>query len=197
MIKNIILDMGNVLLSFDPEVSLNAFVETEADRAIIRKELFEGPEWIMGDYGIITNAQRYEPVSKRVPERLHSQLQKCVDKWNICMKPIDGAMDFCEYVKRKGYGIYVLSNACSSFYSYFPRFAAVSYFDGVMVSSDVHMIKPEVEIYKLFLQTYDLTPEECLFIDDRPENIEGAQIANINGFIFTGDFNAIIEKYQL
>ncbi len=197
MIKNIILDMGNVLLRFDPEVSLNAYVETAEDKSIIRKELFEGPEWILGDYGTITNAQRYEPVSKRVPQRLHKQLKNCVEHWDICMEPIDGAMNFCEYIRQKGYGIYVLSNACSLFYTYFPRFAEVSYFDGVMVSSDVHMIKPEAGIYDLFLHTYHLIPEECLFIDDRPENVEGAQKANINGFIFTGDFNTIIKEYQL
>ena len=197
MIKNIILDMGNVLLSFDPELSLNAFVETDEDRAIIRKELFQGPEWEQGDYGIVTNAQRYELVSKRIPTRLHAPLKKCVDNWSSFMEPIQGAMDFCEYIKQKGYGIYVLSNACSSFYDYFPRFTEVSYFDGVMVSSDVHMVKPEKEIYELFLQTYNLNPEECLFIDDRPENIEGAQQANINGYIFTGDFATIIEKYEL
>lgn len=197
MIKNIILDMGNVLLSFDPEVCLNAFLSTEEDRAIIRKELFGGPEWIMGDYGTITNAERYEPVSKRVPERLHTQLKQCVDKWDMCMEPIPGAREFCSYIKEKGYGIYVLSNACNGFYNYFPRFREISYFDGVMVSSDVHMIKPEKRIYEHFLNTYHLKAEECLFIDDRTENVEGSQSVGINGFVFEGDFDAIKSAYHL
>jgi len=197
MIKNIILDMGNVLLSFDPEVCLNAFLSTEEDRAIIRKELFGGPEWIMGDYGTITNAERYEPVSKRVPERLHTQLKQCVDKWDMCMEPIPGAREFCSYIKEKGYGIYVLSNACNGFYSYFPRFREISSFDGVMVSSDVHMIKPEKRIYEHFLNTYHLKAEECLFIDDRTENVEGGQSVGINGFVFEGDFDAIKSAYHL
>ena len=197
MIKNIILDMGNVLLSFDPEVSLNAFVETESDRAIIRRELFQGPEWIMGDYGTITNAERFEPVSKRVPSRLHPQLKNCVEQWDMCMKPIPGAMDFCEYARQKGYRLYVLSNACNGFYHYFPRFAEISYFDGVMVSSDVHMIKPESRIYTHFLSAYHLSAQECLFIDDRPENVKGATDLGIHGFVFTGDFDAIIKEYRL
>ena len=197
MIKNIILDMGNVLLSFDPEVCLNAFLSAEEDRAVIRKELFGGPEWIMGDYGTITNAERYEPVSKRVPERLHAQLKQCVDKWDMCMEPIPGAREFCSYIKEKGYGIYVLSNACNGFYSYFPRFCEISYFDGVMVSSDVHMIKPEKRIYEHFLNTYHLNAEECLFIDDRSENVEGGQSVGINGFVFEGDFDAIKSAYHL
>lgn len=197
MIKNIILDMGNVLLSFNPEIPLNAFVKTEADRAIIRRELFEGPEWILGDYGTITNEQRYEPVSKRVPERLHPELKKCVEEWDICMKPIPGAREFCEYAKSAGYRIYVLSNACNGFYHYFPRFKEISYFDGVMVSSDVHMIKPEPQIYEHFLKTYDLTGEECLFIDDRPENVKGAQNAGLCGFVFTGNFAEIKSAFHL
>lgn len=197
MIKNIILDMGNVLLKFDPEVSLRQYCETEAIRDVIRRELFEGPEWIMGDYGTITNAERFEPVSRRVPVSFHRQLQDCVDHWNICMQPIPGAKAFCEYIKSRGYGIYVLSNACNTFYDYFPRFAEISYFDGVMVSSDVHVIKPDIKIYQLFLDTYHLFPEECLFIDDREENAEGARTAGMQSIVYTGDFEQIKKRFNL
>lgn len=197
MIKNVILDMGNVLLSFDPEVSLNTFVENEEDRAIIRKELFQGPEWILGDRGTITNEQRYEPVSKRVPQRLHPQLKDCVEKWNICMQPIPGAKEFCEYLKARGYKVYVLSNACNDFYNYFPRFEEVSYFDGVMVSSDVHMIKPDKDIFEHFLSTYGLAAEECLFIDDVLPNVEGAKKCGICAFHFHGDFEDVKKEFQL
>ena len=197
MIRHVIFDMGNVLLRFDPEIPLNAFVKTKEDKAIIRKELFQGPEWIQGDYGTITNEQRFEPVSKRVPERLHTELKNCVDKWDICMTPIDGAMAFCEYAKEKGYHLYVLSNADNTFYHYFPRFAEVTYFDGVMVSSDIHMIKPEDRIYAHFLETYGLNAEECLFIDDRAENVEATEKAGINGFVFAGNFDIIIQEFNL
>lgn len=191
MLKNIIFDMGNVLLSFNPEISLNLFCNTEKAKNIIRKELFEGPEWIQGDYGIITNAERFEPVSKRIPKEHHEELYKCVMGWDVCMKPVPGAKEFCEAVKEKGYRIYVLSNACSAFHDYFPRFAPEEYFDGVMVSSDVHMIKPECRIYEHFLKTYSLIPEECLFIDDREENIAGAEKAGIKGYVFKGEFNSL------
>lgn len=196
MLKNIILDMGNVLLRFDPEVSLNLFCKTEESKNIIRKELFEGPEWIQGDYGTITNEGRFQPVSKRVPPEFHAQLRQCVMGWDVCMEPIPGALEFCEYVKKKGLRIYVLSNACNAFHDYFPRFRDEKYFDGVMVSSDVHMIKPEIRIYEHFLKTYGLIPGECLFIDDRPENIEGAKKAGIPGFLFAGDFRPIIKMIK-
>lgn len=191
MIKNIILDMGNVLLTYNPEVPLSLFCKTEEARNIIRRELFEGPEWIQGDYGTITDEERYEPVSKRVPEKFHEELRKCVDKWDVCMKPVSGAKDFCKYAKEKGYRIFVLSNASNSFHDYFPRFMEESYFDGVMVSFEVHMIKPYVEIYRHFLSVYQLKAEECLFIDDREENVSGAKKAGIKGFVFRDNFEEI------
>ena len=191
MLKNVIFDMGNVLLSYDPEIPLNLFCTTREAKDLIRRELFEWPEWIQGDYGYITNEERYEPVSRRIPEEFHGQLRKCVDGWDICMQPVAGAMDFCRYVKDKGLGIYVLSNADTSFHEYFLHFTSEDFFDGVMVSSDVHMIKPERRIYEHFLNTFHLIPEECLFIDDRAENVEGAREVGIRGIVFQGDFESI------
>lgn len=191
MIKNIILDMGNVLLSFNPEIPLNEFCDTEEAKEIIRKELFQGPEWIQGDYGFITNAERFEPVSKRVPAKFHEQLKKCTLEWDICLKPVPGAREFCRFVKSRNFKIFVLSNADNTFHNYFPGFMEETFFDGIMVSAEVHMIKPESGIYEHFIHTFGLAPEECLFIDDREENIAGAEKAGIKGFVFKGDFEPV------
>lgn len=191
MIKNIIFDMGNVLLDYDPEVCLHHFVAQEEDRALIRKELFQGPEWIEGDLGHITDEERFDGVSRRVPHRLHKELKECVEQWHMCMQPVPGAKEFCEYAKEKGYRIYVLSNASNSFYHYFSRFAPLDYFDGIVVSCDIHMIKPDIRIYKYLLERFDLLPEECFFIDDVASNVEGAAKAGIRGAVFCGNFEEI------
>ena len=193
MIKNIVLDMGNVLLEFNPNVIIDKTCDTEEEKALILKELFLGEEWIMGDYGTITNAERFDLISKRVPEHLHDKLRECVDNWDICMKPIEGAQEFCKNIRDKGYNVYVLSNACNKFHEYFPRNYDVDFFDGIMVSSDVHMIKPDVRIYELLLDKYSLKAEECLFIDDREENVEGARKAGVKAVIFTNNFDEIMK----
>ena len=74
MIKNIIFDMGNVLLRFDPWVSLHHFCKTQEEKEIIYRELFQGPEWVMADEGLITNGQRYDFVKNRVPKEMHQLL---------------------------------------------------------------------------------------------------------------------------
>lgn len=194
MIKNIIFDMGNVLLDYDPNVCLDHFLESDEDKKMIMEELFQGPEWVKGDMGLLTDEEIYFHVQGRLPKRLHPALKNCVFGWHMCMKPIAGAKDFCEYVKAKGYKIYILSNASSNFYNYFPEnFAPLSYFDGVVVSSDIHMIKPEQGIYTYLLDKYQLVPEECFFIDDRADNIEGARAVYMNGAVFNGDFHKMKE----
>lgn len=208
MIKNIILDMGNVLLDFRPEVSVKHFFEDEEDRKLIMKELFNGPEWIMADRGLITNSRRFDGVSKRVPERLHEKLKACVEGWDMCMcihngsveysKQVHvGAPEFCELMKQKGYRLFVLSNACDRFHHYFPRYFDLSLFEGIIVSSDVKMLKPDREIYLYLLEKYKLVPEECLFIDDREENVLGAKECGLQGVVFDGEYESVVEQFEL
>lgn len=191
MIKNIVFDMGNVLLDYNPEIALHLFLDEDADRDIIRKELFEGPEWIQGDLGRMDNAVRYETIKARIPERLHKGLKDCVYQWQICMKPLEGARNFVLAMKEKGFGIYVLSNANEIFYEYFPAFLPLDFFNGVMISAEVHMVKPDIRIYETFMEKYGLKPEECLFIDDRRTNVEGAKAAGMKGVIFENDFERL------
>ncbi len=191
MIKNVILDMGNVLLDYNPNISLDKFCRSDEEKKIIKKELFEGPEWIMGDLGEIKDRDRFELVKKRVLPKYHEALKNCAYNWDMCMVPIDGAKDFCDFVKSEGYRIYILSNASDLFYEYFPRFLPLDYFDGVFVSSDVRLIKPDVRIYQMFLEKYDLKADECFFIDDREDNVIGARKAGLYTFRFEGDYNEV------
>ena len=197
MIKNIVLDMGNVLLDFNPEFVMNTFCSSEEEKDIIRKELFNGPEWLMGDKGEIKDKDRFDLVKVRVPEKYHDALRKCADEWGVCMVPLNGAREFCERVKKSGYGIYILSNASDLFYDYFPKFLPLDFFNGVFVSSDYLMLKPDLEIYETFLKKYNLNADECLFIDDRTDNINGARKAGFNTFQFKGDYDEIKKQHNL
>jgi putative hydrolase of the HAD superfamily len=192
MVKNVVLDMGNVLLNFNPEVSLNLYCSSEEEKEIIRRELFHGPEWKLGDKGEIKDKDRFDLVKIRVPVEHHEALRNCADNWAICMTPLEGAREFCERIKELGLGIYVLSNASDAFYEYFPKFLPLDFFNGVFVSSNYRMLKPDVEIYKRFLKEYDLKPEECLFVDDMEVNVEAAKEAGMNAFHFNGNYDEVI-----
>lgn len=194
MLKNIVFDMGNVLLDYNPKVPLEAFCSSKEEKDMIQKELFEGPEWVQGDMGTILDAQRYELVKERVPEEMHPALKRCAFEWDICMKPIEGAREFCESLKKKGFHLYILSNASDKFYEYFPKFLPFDFFDGILVSADVHMIKPDIRIYQYLLEKYHLKAEESLFIDDRSENVEGAKKVGMQAVVFENNYE-ILKKY--
>ena len=189
--------MGNTLLRFDPEVSLNKYCSSEEEKSLVRKALFEGKEWIQGDAGEISDKDKFEKTKHKIPEKYHQALKNCAENFDICFEPLDGANDFCDYIKNKGYGIYILSNASDKFYDYFQRWKPLSYFTGYVVSCDINIIKPNVEIYKYLLNKYNLKAEECLFIDDLEANIEGAKKVGIHAEIFKNDYDAIIKKYKL
>lgn len=196
MIKNVVLDMGKVLLSFDPYMILNKVCENEAEKKLIFQNLFESEEWIMGDRGEITNEQRYDLVKKRIPESMHEKLKECVMHWDIFMEPIAGAKEFISQCKEQGMKVYVLSNACNKFFEYFPKHYNMDVFDGIMVSSKVRLIKPDVRIYELLCNTYGLTPQECLFIDDKLENVEAARKVGLHAFLFEGDYELVKRELE-
>lgn len=197
MIKNIILDMGNVLFDYNPQIPLNQYCETEEEREIIRRELFEGPEWVLRDLGNITEEEARGQIEKRIAKELYQSLRNCMERWTDSMLPIKEAQEFVEYIMKQGYKVYVLSNASDAFYDYFPRFRPIEDFDGIVVSADIHMIKPDEGIYRYLTDKYNLESEECLFIDDRKENVDTALQLGWQAEVFEGDFEKIKEKYQL
>ena len=197
MIKNIIFDMGNVLLDYNPDAAMQMLGINEKAKPVIMKELFCGNEWVQLDLGNISIDEAFENIKQRIHEEYHSDLRKCIDEWDVCMVPVEGAKDFCEFVKSKGFGVYVLSNAHSSFYSYFPRYFDLDFFDGVVVSADVHTVKPDIKIYKHLLEKYNLKAEECLFIDDRADNVEGALKAGMKAVQFKNDFEEIKKSIEV
>ena len=106
MVKNIVFDMGNVLVHYDPQLVLNRFCDTEEEKTVIYRELFRGEDWVKTDLGLITDEELFELVKKRVPEEMHGKLKECVEHWDVCLSPVDGAKAFLEKVRKPDARIY-------------------------------------------------------------------------------------------
>jgi len=194
-IKNIILDMGNVLLDYDTKRILDTFCDITDARDVINTELFNGPEWIMADKGDIHETDKFSLVKTRVPDEYHDALKRCVDGWPDTMIPVDGAKDFVALIKNKGYGVYVLSNAADNFHKYFGNNYPEELFDGIVVSAEVKLLKPDRVIYEYLLNKYGLKADECLFIDDRKENVEAARALGMSAHLFENNYDVVIRDY--
>lgn len=198
MIKNIIFDMGNVLLDFQPEEVLRRFCREGEERDTIRRELFQAPEWLMADRGLFRDCDRFDRVKGNVPEEYHPALKNCCDLWwTVCMGPLPGAREFVRDCKAAGYKVYILSNASDLFFTYFKNFSPLDWFDGAVISFQELLLKPEAEIYQRLFRRYGLHPEECYFIDDRADNVEAGRAQGMSGHVFRNDYPAIRAELRM
>lgn len=193
MIRNIIFDMGNVLMNWSPQRMLAELPVQEKSRALLQKELFGGPEWAKLDEGTISEEEFMERVCARLPEWAIEDAHITMDHWHEYMYAYDDTFHLVKELKAAGYGLYLLSNAAARFHQYEPRVSAFHYLDGRFISADFKCVKPQPVIYEKFLSHFGLRPEECLFIDDMPANIEGGKAANIDGIVYDGDVNHLRE----
>lgn len=192
MIKNIIFDMGRVLIEWAPEVIVAREGLNAEDSALLLREVFQCGEWAAMDHGWMSQDEGCRLICKRLPARLHENARHCVfDWWKAELRPIPGMAELVREVKRLGYGVYLLSNATSCLSEYFHRIPGSECFDGRIVSADVKMLKPEREIYAELYRQYHLDPAECFFIDDNILNVDGAWLSGMNATVFFGDMQRL------
>ena len=192
MIKNIIFDMGGVLIDYNPEKTLYGMFDRETADLLLRV-VFRNPLWSDKDRGIIFPSEIMEKVRGEIPAEIFKQVSAMVDNFYPYMPPFDKMEGFVRELKEKGFGIYLLSNASSDFHERREGIPALSMFDGVIISADHKLLKPEKEIYEKLYETFGLNPSECFFIDDVAANIEGAAATGMQGHCYYhGDLDILI-----
>lgn len=186
--KNLIFDMGNVILDFSPDYLLSKYTDDLEIIHTLKCELFYSGLWQKMDNGDVTLEEMYKTVSKKVPNYMHSILSTYLENWsfNLVINPTMEA--FIKGIKEKGFGIYLCSNAPSFFTDLIEFYPILKIFDGIVFSGDIGFSKPNPEIYEYLLDTYELIAEECLFIDDLSSNIHGAYRVGIDGYQYNGNF---------
>lgn len=190
MIRNLVFDMGNVLIHWQPPLFLEREGIPEEDRPLLLKEVFGSVEWIQLDRGSVSPEEGIASMCRRLPPRLHGPAQELtLGWWKRNLLPVEGMAELIRELKGLNYGIYLLSNAKIDLPLFFDRIPGSEYFDGRVVSADWKLLKPQPEIYRTLFREYGLKPEECFFIDDLNINIEGAWYVGMGGTIFDGSLS--------
>ncbi|MBD5149400.1 MAG: HAD family phosphatase [Oscillibacter sp.] len=193
MIKNIVFDMGGVLLDYNPPRFISRLTTDEADAALLLREVFNSAEWFRLDQGTIGQAEAAAAMCSRLPAHLRGAAERLIEWWKLEMQPVEGMAELVAELKDLGCGIYLLSNATVRQPEYFDRLPSARYFDGRFVSAFYKMLKPQYEIYEAMLKEFGLKAEECFFVDDSAANVEGARRAGIAGTVFDGDVERLRE----
>ena len=185
ILKNLVFDMGNVLIEWNSEKILKAITEDIHLQDLLRKEVFETGLWVVTDEGVKTREEVIEIVTGKLGEDYRNEITQLLRYWYKYVDVFTKVQDRIIELSKSGYSIYILSNTAFTFYDlvkegYLP---ATSVAKGMVLSCEEKVLKPDEKIYNILLERYNLDPHDTMFFDDLPENIWGAARCGINGFV--------------
>lgn len=185
MIKNIVFDFGGVLVEYN---FLDYFSKILGSR--------EKGLWFMHNILTDENNDKLDKSDKPFAEYMREWKQKWPD-YTVALDAFDkhytdiftgevpGMKDLMKALKSKGYRLLGLSNWSTKVLDVMDKFPEIfSLLDGYLVSYKVHLLKPHKEIYEAFCNKFNVKPEDCVFIDDKAANIEGAKSVGMTGIVF-------------
>ena len=174
LIRNIIFDLGNVMLNFDPDQYLEDLGYHAKVKEKLKSEIFKTKEWLMLDRGTINQEAAIKIWQQRNPD-LEAEINDVMTEWEKILTLKKDSLEILKFLAAKNYNLYILSNFHEKAFAYVSnKYDFFNYFAGKIISADIGMIKPEPEIYDYLLEKYNLEAESTLFIDDSKKNIEAA-----------------------
>lgn len=185
-ITTIIFDIGNVLVDFRWKEYIAEFGYDEKIQKRIAKASVLSEDWKEYDRGVLTQEEILDRFVGNDPD-IEEEIRRTYKSLVGLLLQYDYTKPWIRELKEKGYRVLYLSNfsekadtECAKEMDFIPLT------DGGILSYKVKMIKPDREIYELLTNTYGLVPDECLFFDDTPANVEGAIRHGYNARVFEG-----------
>ena len=200
MIKNVIFDLGKVLINNDPSEYLRKYGYGEEKYQALLDAIWTDSLW--GDMDI-AKYESFKDIIEIYVEK-HKELEPelrrfFAEDWMELYVAYDDTVKFYNEVYEQGYDIYLLTNFSKDGYEYISnKFDFFKKAKGAVVSSHLKIAKPDIRIYQYLLETYNLNPDECIFIDDSVANINAANELGIHGIVYTDieDLRKEFNKYM-
>lgn len=191
MIRNIVFDLGNVLIDYNPNRIINAVFTDEETKSLLLEEIFQSKGWKLLDKGVMAFDDHTQNLVSRYPQYA-TEIDWILKNWHKDQPDVQGMYSLVEKLSRTEFDLYVLSNASERFYNFaLANNKIFQFFKGVTISAEIKLLKPQREIYDQFCKIHNLNPEECLFIDDKEENVQAAIDAGWQAYQFSGAFELI------
>lgn len=171
-----VFDLGGVLIDWDPRYVLTDEQVTALDIDAAQAEL---------DRGASVEQVRARWLETHPADAM--LVDRYFDRWHHTIAgDITEVVDILTELTERPVRLYALSNFSGElFRQNRHRFAFLGLFDGMVISGDEGVIKPEETIYRVLIERYDLEPSTTVFIDDREDNVAGAAAAGLVGLHFT------------
>ncbi len=185
MIKNIVFDIGNVLVDYKPvEFLAQKGFSEPIIRRIIKASVLS-PYWEQFERADLTEEEVMRAFVSMDPG-IEKELYEAYADIKGMLVIRSYAVDWVRRLKEAGYKVYYLSNYSKKAYDDCREsLAFMEYMEGGFLSFQVRATKPDPKIYTEFLAHFGLKAEECVFIDDTEENVAMAKELGFHGILFT------------
>lgn len=186
-IKNVVFDFGGVLLDWNPRYFYSSVFNDDEKMEYFISNIVTSKWNSQMDRGR-TFEECMNELSLEHPE-FKNEIMLYRKGWETMLKgEISSGIKLLNAVQNSGkFKVYGLTNWSAETFPYaFNTYKFLQTFEGIVVSGEEKMIKPEKGIYLTLLERYNLKPEETFFTDDNPDNIEVAKSRGINAIQFTG-----------
>jgi putative hydrolase of the HAD superfamily len=184
-VRNVIFDFGGVLITWRPNEIIDQFYRDEALRERVKHAVFQHPDWIDIDRGMLDE----EEASRRFAARMERPLEEMTALMQHVRKsllPIPESFAIVRELESRGIPLYGLSNISVENFSHLEQnYDLWRSFRGIVISAKVRMVKPEARIFEHICAQYGLAPRETVFIDDHSPNIETARRLGFQTILFS------------
>ena len=171
---NLIFDLGGVVVRWDPDAIIAGVFTDERTRARVREGVFAHPDWLELDRGTLGR----DDAIRRAAQRsgiAEPDIRKLLLAVPPSLVPFPETVDLLYRLKAKGHPLYCLSNMHFASIEHLEReHPFFEVFSGAVISCRLNLCKPEAAIYEHALKTYNLKPQDTIFIDDVEKNVAAA-----------------------
>jgi HAD superfamily hydrolase (TIGR01509 family) len=174
-IRNVVFDVGQVLLEWNPAAVIARLHPDAATQAVIRRAMFEHADWHEFDRGGLGFDEAIEHFARTTGLNT-TQTRELIEATRDSLAPIPGSIRLVEDLARAGVHLYLLSNMPTSTVDFLVRkHRFFSHFKYLVISGQILLIKPDPAIYEHLVEKTGIVPAESVFIDDLARNIDAAR----------------------
>ncbi|MFI3206381.1 MAG: HAD family phosphatase [Clostridia bacterium] len=196
MINTIIFDIGQVLVSFNWQECFKKHFNKEEFEIASKLTICDENLWNDIDRGAIGFDQLFKYLDEKEPV-LSDRIKTALIDVHENLLPFSYANSWVKSMKDKGFKIYILSNyGTDTFAMSQKNFDFLNYIDGKLMSYEVGLIKPDPKIYEKLIEKFSLVPQDCVFFDDKIDNVNEAKKHGINAIHFT-NYETAMKEFDL
>jgi putative hydrolase of the HAD superfamily len=182
--KNVIFDLGGVLIDWSPERILQGYYADPQLRSVMQAALFQHPDWLDLDRGTLREPELLERLAQRTG-RPAEELEGLLEAVRESLHAKQDTVALLDRLFARGVPLYCLSNISSDTFEHLrERHTFWGVFQGIVISGDIQLMKPEREIFEFLLLRYGLTAGDTVFVDDNEPNVLAARALGLHAVWF-------------